>query len=43
MMPLLISADFDKRSSILKAAILERLYAGCLSAPKDKGKILTVQ
>ena len=37
MVPLLVSDVSKKRSSTLKAAILDRLSAGCLSASMDKG------
>ena len=38
MAPLLVSDDFSRSSSTLKAATLERLSAGCLSASGHKGK-----
>ena len=43
MVPLLVSDVFNKRFSMLKAAIWDRLSAGCLSASMDKGKMLTVK
>ena len=42
MAPLLISDDC-RSSSTLKAATLERLSAGCLSASGYKGKMLIVE
>ena len=38
MVPLLVSDVSNKRSSMLKAAVLDSLSAGCLSASMDKGK-----
>ena len=43
MAPPLVSDDFNRSSSTLKAATLERLSDGCLSASGHKGKMLVVE
>ena len=43
MAPLLVSDDFSRSSSALKAATVERLSAGCLSASGHKRNMLVVE
>ena len=43
MAPLLVSDDFSRGSSTLKAATHEKLSADCLSASGHKGKMLVVE